>query len=144
MNDIFGFQTKVGKGFIESEQGIIIGGGGKLELVQDWNVQYQLQVTPVYECGTSTVYFAAKHGSGTLTCNRIVASSFSDIKSSLGEICNPTSPIIEAYTGSCGGTTAVKATMTGSILVGVAFSGNSQQAYVGEQLTANFVGLSES
>lgn len=140
--DVFGFNTKVGDHFVESEMGIIIGSGGALSLVQSWNVQYQLSVNPVYECGTSTVYFAAKHAAGTLSCDRIVAEGYQNIKSTLGELCNPQTVMVEAYTGQCSGTTAVKLQLEGSILTGVTFSGQAQQAYCGEQLTAQFVGLS--
>lgn len=140
--DIFGFNTKVGNNFMESEMGVIIGSGGALTLVQSWNVQYQLQLQPIYECGTSTVYFSAKHAAGTLSCDRIVAEGFADIKSSLGEICSPQSPTVEAYTGQCSSITAVRAQLEGCVLTGVTLSGQAQNAYVGEQLTAQFVGMS--
>ena len=140
--DVFGFETKVGDNFMESEMGVIIGSGGALSLVQSWNVQYNLSVNPIYECGTSTVYFSAKHAAGSLSCDRIVAENFIDIKKSLGELCNPETVIVEAYTGQCEHITPVRVQLEGSILTGVTFSGQAQQAYVGENLTAQFVGMS--
>lgn len=142
MTDVFGMDTQTGENFVESEQGVIITGSGKLTLIQQWSVQYQLQVNPVYECGTSTVYFAAKHGAGTLTCDRIVASDAKDIESALGTLCAPEAPVITAYTGQCNGSTPVRVQIEGCILTGVNFSGQAGQAYVAEQLTAQFTGMS--
>jgi len=140
--DVFNFETKVGENFMESEMGVIIGSRGSLSLVQSWNVQYNLQAQPIYECGTSTVYFSAKHSAGTLSCERIVAENFTDIKESLGWLCAPETVMVEAYTGQCEHITPVRVQLEGSILTGVTFSGSAQQAYVGESLTAQFVGMS--
>lgn len=141
MADVFGFDTKVGEGFIESEEAVLIGSSSPLHLIQDWNVAYNMSVNPVYECGTSTVYWSVKHASGNLTVNRIVASNYEDIKQTLGWVCEPETVVIKAFTGQCDNVTPVNLTLLGDILTGVTYSGNSQQAYVGENLTAQFVGL---
>lgn len=142
-SDVFGFETKVGDGFMESEFGIIIDGAGAVNLVQQWNVQYQQQLNPVYECGTSTVYWSIKHASGNLTINRIVGSgeSAGKLTDLFGDICEPAAPVIKAYTGQCSGAEEVNLQITGCVLGSIGFSGNSQQAYVTEDLTAQFVGL---
>jgi len=140
--DIFGFEVKTGDGFMESEKGIMIANSGQLYLIQQWQVQYQQQVQPIYECGTSTVYWSVKHGSGTLTANAIIGSNYKDIKDDLGWVCEPKTVVVNAYTGQCSSNTEVKLTLDGTILTGVNFSGNAQQAYVAEDLTAMFVGLS--
>ena len=143
MADIFGFNYKKANNFKDPEngEGVLIGNGSLL-LVQQWSVQYQLQVQPIYECGTSTVYFTAKHGSGTLSVTRIVAENFSDIKKTLGDICNPETVKVKALSGQCNGTSEVNALLEGTMLVGVNLDGQAANAYVGEQLTANFVSMS--
>lgn len=158
MADIFGFGATLGdKGFIEpSDSGIAIGTDGALSLLQDWNVGYNMNVNPIYECGTSKVYWSAKHASGTFTVNRVIADT-TDLKQTFGWICQPATFEIKVYTSYCnvkegstnekvtpGGTPEkqpVNLTVSGSILQGVTYSGNNQQAYVSEQLTSQFSGL---
>lgn len=156
--DVFGFLAKSGPGFIESEEAVLItagtgaGTGTPVYLIQDWNVTYNINIQPIYECGTSTVYWSAKHASGQVTINRIIADS-SDLKTTFGWICGPGSYVIKAYTGRCSenatidnagsnaSSTPVELTIGGSILSGVTYSGNSQQAYVSENLQAMFASL---
>lgn len=140
--DIFGFTSKVGAGFKESETGVIIG-GNTLSLVQQWSVQYAQQAQPIYECGTSTVYFASKHAAGTFQCQRIVSSSFKEIQETLGTLCARANPIIMASSGRCEGENGVdtKLTLTGSFLAGVNYNGQATQPYVGEGLSSQFVSL---
>lgn len=141
MADIFGFNGSFGRSFVESEQGVIVGGSGKLALVQQWSISYQQQTTPVYECGTSTVYWSFKHAAGQLNISRIVAESPTAITSVLGSACSPAAPVIKAFTGSCGGGSDVSASLTGCVLTGISLSGNAQQAYVGMECQAQFTGL---
>lgn len=152
--DVFGFNSTLGdKGFIEpSDGGVIIGTEKAIALVQDWQVQYQMNVNPIYECGTSKVYWSAKHSSGTLTVNRVIADS-TDLKKVFGWICAPAAFDVKAYTSYCDTTSGaskpggmpqkqpVDLVISGSILSGVTYSGNSQQAYISENLTAQFSGL---
>lgn len=157
MADIFGFETTLGdKGFIEpSDGGVLIGTEGSISLVQDWNVGYNMSVNPIYECGTSKVYWSAKHASGSLTVNRVIADN-EDLKKVFGWICNPAALDLKAYTNYCkiegggeenatpGGAAEKKPVdlvISGCILAGVTYSGNSQQAYVSEGVTAQFSGL---
>lgn len=153
MADVFGFGATLGeKGFIEpSDGGVIIGKDNTISLVQDWNVQYNMNINPIYECGTSKVYWSAKHASGNMTVNRVIADT-KDLKEVFGWICKPATLDVKAYTNYCktdgsarpGGEPEkqpVDMVISGSILAGVTYSGNSQQAYVSEQLSAQFSGL---
>jgi hypothetical protein len=145
--DIFGFQSKVGThSFVDPEEGIIIGeGNDQVSLVQQWSVQYNATVTPIYECGTSTVYFSAKHTSGTFTCNRVFVDDFSMINSIFGTVCSPKQVLINSKSGLCNDSQTEVVNLClgikGSVLQSVSFSGNSQQVHIGEDLTATFVGL---
>lgn len=142
MSDIFGFETKTGKNFVDPEgnEGVIIS-NSKILLVQQWQVQYQLQVNPIYECGTSTVYFAAKHASGTFTVNRIMSENSKDIKTVFGTFCKPEEVDIKGYSGRCGSTTSVELKLIGCMLTGATFGGQAQNPYTTEDLTAQFTGL---
>lgn len=158
MADVFGFGATLGdKGFIEpSDGGVIIGEENTVTLVQDWQIQYQMNVNPIYECGTSKVYWSAKHASGTFTVNRVITDNV-DLRKRFGWICQPATFVVKAYSNYCdvekvteqevepggkGQKHPVNLLISGSILGGVTYSGNSQQAYVSENLTAQFSGLS--
>lgn len=149
MADVFSFAPPkdYGIGFKEPETAILVGEGTgmKMTLVQNWNIQYQQQVTPVYECGTSTVYFSAKHASGTMTISRIVAENPETFLKDLGQVCDPKNFTMTAYTGACGnGATAVqpvKLSIKGMIASSIGFSGQAQQAYVAEDINTMFASL---
>lgn len=139
--DIFGFDTKFGNGFVESGDGILIGESGNISLIQQWNVGYNIQAQPIFECGTSTVYYTAKHASGTLTCSRIVSDDFLSVTQSFGSVCLPKSIIVKAYSGKCDNAKKISLTLCSTMLSGIGISGQAQNAYVGEEVQANFVSL---
>jgi len=139
--DIFGFTVEKGDGFIESGEGVLIGDSNPIKLLQQWRVDYQQQAQPIYECGTSTVYWAVKHGAGTLTCNTIVSSKYHDIKGTFGTVCEPKDIVVVAFSGQCKSSTGVRLVLKNTILTGVAFGGQAAQAYVTEDVTAQFVGI---
>ena len=151
MADVFSFAPKqdYGIGFKEPETAILVGEGTgmKMTLVQQWNIQYQQQVTPVFECGTSTVYFSAKHANGTMSINRIVAENPETFIKDLGQVCDPKNFTMTAYTGACGGSAGatavqpVKLSISGMIASSIGFSGQAQQAYVAEDIQTMFAAL---
>lgn len=140
--DIFGLTAKAGDNFKDAEKAVLIASSA-LYLVQQWQVQYQLQLQPVYECGTSTVYFSAKHGSGTLTVNQIIGTGAGDPTEAFGKICSPEDVSIEGISGQCNSGTEVSFTLVKSILTGYGLSGTAQNSYVTRDLTASFVSMTK-
>ena len=150
--DIFGFfQNQENKVFQDNGNAFMIGpseGGSEpaMTLVQNWAIDYQMQLTPIYECGTSNVYWSIKHGAGQFQCSRILADDYRNIPGILGDPCGPKDPVITAGGGMCskeGGKSgvSVKVTLKSSILSGIRFSGQAQNAYIGMDCTAQFVNL---
>ena len=138
--------TELGGVFFGDEASLTIGqaGGesGKVNLIQNFQIQYQLQFQPVYEFGSKSIWFSKTPGAGTLTINRIVGGD--DILATF-------------KTNECKGLTLViginqntqcdtpvgsrTITLTNTFLTGVQFSGQAGQAFVTEGLTATFVDI---
>ena len=162
MADIFSFEkADYGIGFKESGEAILIGEDTQspLFLVQQWSINYQQQITPLFECGTSTVYFTAKHASGEMTISRVVYEDPQKFLSDLGQVCSPKSFTLTAYTGRCGNRSGrlngtdqttnlpvaelppVKLEIRGMVAQSIGFSGQAQQAYVSENISTMFAAL---
>ena len=118
--------------------------GPNIAYVQQWSAQYQQQVNPVYEVGSSKVYFAVRAASGTLNVTRIVGSSSSSVNTIFGSICDEPKDISITASENCYNTEgSVTLTMKGVIPQSVGWSGNAQNAYVQEQFTAVFASMEE-
>ena len=138
MPDIFGYEARIGDTHFKSDEGAAFTfNGGEMTLVQQWNVQYNLNVQPLYECGSATIYFSAKSAVGQLTINKIV----SDTPKYLSEykVCSAQSntAMISAAEG-WGGTSNTSLNFGGVIATGIGFSGQAQNAYVTEDATFQF------
>lgn len=147
MADIFGFNQTVGKpGFRDSASGeaALKFEGSPVNLVQNWNIQYTLNVQPIFECGSSKIYFAAKHSNGTMSISRIVAEKPAQLVSKIGTVCDPKTASLTAATGTCNGGVPVTLKMLSTIIASVGFSGQAQNAYVGEDVQCMFAGLESS
>lgn len=145
--DIFGYDASAQSGFSEpGNDGVFMFNSSELTLVQQWQVQYQQNITPIYECGSSRVYFAAKHASGTLTIGRIVYGDESNLRTNIGTVCDPKEANLVARSGECATAAKknkeVKLNFKGTILAGVGFSGQAQNSYINEDVTIQFAGLS--
>ena len=150
MANVFGYtEANLGGVFKASESGgfIVSGGGGAsfddgIAFVQQWSAQYQQQVNPVYEVGSSKVYFAVRSASGTLTIARIVGKSKQTMVDLFGEVCDGPRDVTITASEKCYETDGeIKLTCKGVIPQSVGWSGNAQNAYVEEQVTAVFAAM---
>ena len=143
MSDIFGLNKVAGdKGFRSPDgDAAFTFGTSQVSLIQQWNVQYQQNVQPIFECGSSKVYFSSKHSNGTLSIGRIVAENPTDLIRGIGTVCNPKPGQLTAAEG-CQGTSHVSLRFTKMVATSVGFSGQAQQAYVSEDVQCMFAGLS--
>lgn len=140
MSDVINFNAQRGEPWFRDDgDHPAVMGSEKLVLIQSWNVTYNQQVTPLYECGTSKVYFSAKHQAGNLTVDRVWAEAIGDMKNELGEICVPKD--VYVYAQFCNSERSAK--LVQNFITGVTLSGNSQQGHVGENLTCQFVSLED-
>ena len=143
MADVIAFDAQKGEPWFKDGGGLaVVGEGADIILIQSWQVTYQQAVQPLYECGTSTVYFSSKHQIGQLTVDRVWAEALSTMKDTLGEICAPKNPTVRAW--KCAGPTAISASLKSCFVTGINLSGQAQQGHVGENVTAQFVSLEDA
>ena len=152
MADIFGFNdAEFGGLFSADEAKFTIDGIGDGMLIQNFQIQYQQQFQPIYEFGSSRVWYSRTHAAGQLSIGRIVSND-PIIERFAGMGCNATTATVEMANGLCaggslnrnvGGSSRTTATRTlklkGVFLTGVQWSGQAGQAYVSEGLTLTFV-----
>ena len=103
---------------------------------------------PIYECGTSNVYWAGTHASGQLSVSRIVAKSSDNIVKLLGQLCDPSTPRIVASTETCGGSanalssaSSVVLNLEGCVVSSIGWGGAAQNAFISEEVAAQFAVL---
>jgi hypothetical protein len=147
--DVFGYKSTLPvrqPGFKDpaSSEGLLKLDSKPVALIQNWSVQYQMNVTPIYECGSSTVTWSAKHGSGTLQIGRIINEDPTETLASLGTVCVPKDPQITAYSGCDNVGKPVVLTLTGCVAASIGFSGQAQNAYISEDIGAQFAMLKVS
>ena len=146
-NNVFGYtEANLGGIFKAPEKGgfMLNGSPDGIGYVQQWSAQYQQQVNPVYEVGSSKVYFAVRAASGTLTIGRIVGKNAQSLNKLFGSICDKPKDVSIAATENCYNTEGkVTLTMKGVIPQSIGWSGNAQNAYVEEQVTAVFASMEE-
>ena len=147
MADIFGFREATEGGVFDAGEAGFSGSFGGIALIQQWQVQYSQQLQPLYEVGSSKVYWTRSHTAGQLQIQRIVSET--DIISQW-QGCKGKDLTINASNGTCATSAAsgnnlqgkVSLTLKGSVLTGVQYAGQANQAYVTEGVTAMFVALS--
>ena len=145
--DIFGYSSTAGGNFTDTGDTAVIVGSGEVGLIQDWNVQYQLQATPLYECGSSKVYFAAKHGAGSMTVNRVYTVD-TDVMSLLGTICKTVDVQVNIAAPKCdnrshGMGNDKVLTLKADFVSQVSYSGRSTDAFVTENVSTQFASLDQ-
>ena len=142
--DIFGFKDAGFGGIFSADEAkfTVDTIGGEDMLIQNFQLQYQQQFQPIYEFGSSKVWFSRTHAAGTLTIGRIVG-AFDLIGHFADKGCSPTAADIEVGNGLCEGNATSKTLhIEGAFLSGVQWSGQAGQAYVTEGCTITFASLS--
>jgi len=142
-SEVFGYKrATVGKMHFRDDGTAMISGSGEIALIQSWTIQYAQATTPLYECGTSKVYFSSKHQAGTLTIDRVVMEEVSKMQGILGDTCRPKDVTVHPY--KCKGSDKITTLrLKNNVLTGVTITGNSQQAHTGENLTCTFISLED-
>ena len=71
--DIFGYNRNVNtKAILSSENCVLDFGEGKVALVQEARLEYGHKIDPVFEAGSSDIYFVNGGAQGTLTFSALV------------------------------------------------------------------------
>lgn len=137
-NDIFGYRVTNPKGFKKQDNGSLISLGGSLKMIQNWNVSFNQNIVPVYDCGSSDVYFVGSNAVGTLTVGRVVGQDAIKVNDSMGTVCSPGTASINMKTGCGNSSGGSKVSLTGVIVTGVGWSGQAQSAVIQENIQIQF------
>lgn len=137
--DIFGYNrgtpTDV---FVADKSKLSIVGVSGVDLIQSWSVQYSQQITPIYEVGSSRIFWAKGNPMGQGSIGRIVGSTFLKMSS---DICDKGTTIqIENASGACS-SGSVSLTCTGSICTSIGFSAQAGNPTVSESVSFQFAAL---
>lgn len=139
MADIFGYnRTTASDVFVADKSTLSIVGVEGVDLIQSWSVQYSQNIQPIYEIGSSKLYWAKGNPIGGGSIGRIVGNSFLRMSS---DICDKGTTIsIANASGSCSGGN-VGLTCTGAICTSVGFSAQAGNPTVAESVSFQFASL---
>ena len=139
MADIFGYNRGgAADVFVADKSRLSITGVSGVDLIQSWQVTYQQSITPIYEIGSSRLFWAKSNPIGSGTIGRIVGSSFLALSS---DICDKGATIsITNASGACSGG-EVNLTCIGAICTSIGFTAQAGNPTVSEALAFNFTAL---
>ena len=139
MADIFGYnRTGASDVFVADRSKLTIVGVSGVDLIQSWQVNYQQNIQPIYEIGSSRLFWAKSNPVGSGSIGRIVGSSF--LKMS-GKICDKGTTLqITNASGTCSGG-SVSLTCVGAICTSIGFSAQAGNPTVSEQVAFQFTAL---
>lgn len=140
MADIFGYsRTTASDVFVSDKSRLSIVGVEGVDLIQSWQVQYTQSIQPIYEVGSSRIFWAKGSPSGNGSISRIVGSTFLRMTS---DICDKGTTIqITNASGACSGG-EVGLTCTGAICTSIGFSSQAGNPTVSESVSFMFASLS--
>lgn len=139
MADIFGYnRTGASDVFVADRSTLTIVGVDGVDLIQGWQVNYQQNIQPIYEVGSSRIFWAKGNPIGGGSISRIVGTSFLNMS---GEICDGGHTIaIRNASGACSGG-ELGLVCTGAVCTSVGFSAQAGNPTVSENLAFQFTSL---
>lgn len=140
MADIFGYNRSGSTDIFTSEKSrlSISGVSGADSLIQNWQLNYQQQIQPIYEIGSSRVYWLKANPVGSGSISKIVGSGVLRMGTSLCDT-SGTSITIRAG-GSCKGG-SVNISCSGVVVTSVGFQSSAQTPIVTQNLGFMFASL---
>jgi len=142
MADIFGYnRTGASDVFVADRSRLSIVGVDGVDLIQGWQLGYQQSIQPIYEVGSSRIFWAKGNPMGSGNISRIVGNS---ILQMTHDICDKgTTLVITNASGACSGG-QVSLTCTGAICTSVGFSSQAGNPTVAESVAFQFAALQVS
>jgi hypothetical protein len=144
MADVFGATTTYGGVF----KGTTFGIADKGALVQGVQVQYQRQVSRVWELGSMKQYFLEGHTEGQGSIEHIVGPKglINELAAKYKDICSTDrTMVLSASTAECGdqpgGTSTI--TLAGVLVTALSFQSQAQNHMVNSSMQIMFTGMSE-
>ena len=139
MADIFGYNRSTAADvFVADKSRLSIAGVSGVDLIQSWSVSYQQQIQPIYEIGSSRVYWLKANPIGSGSISKIVGSGVLKMGTSLCDT-SGTSITIRAG-GSCKGG-SVNISCSGVVVTSVGFQSSAQTPIVTQNLGFMFASL---
>jgi len=139
MADIFGYnRTGASDVFVADRSRLSIVGVDGVDLIQGWQIGYQQSIQPIYEVGSSRIFWAKGNPLGSGNISRIVGNSILRMTS---DICDRgTTLTITNASGACSGGN-VNIVCTGAICTSVGFSSQAGNPTVAEAISFQFASL---
>lgn len=141
MADIFGYNRSGATDIFTAEKSTLSIGGveGAKSLIQNWQVNYQQQIQPIYEIGSSRVYWIKSNPVGNGSISKIVGADLLKLGTSLCDA-SGTSISINAG-GSCKSGGVVNIKCTGVVVTSVGFQSSAQTPTVSQNVGFMFSSL---
>lgn len=142
MADIFGYnRTGASDVFVADKSSLTIAGVSGVDLIQGWQVDYQQSIQPIYEVGSSRIFWAKSNPIGQGRISRVVGNSFLQMS---GDICDTGKTL--AITNASGACSGGKVTLVclGAICTNVGFSAQAGNPTVAESVAFQFTALNIS
>lgn len=140
MADIFGYnRTGASDVFVADRSRLRIVGVDGVDLIQGWQIGYQQTIQPIYEVGSSRIFWAKGNPIGSGSISRVVGKTLLMMSHN---ICDTgTTVIISNASGACSGG-EVNLTCSGAVCTSVGFSAQAGNPTVTESVTFQFASLS--
>lgn len=141
MADIFGYNRSGATDIFTAEKSklSISGVSGADSLIQGWQLDYHQQISPIYEIGSSKVYWVKANPLGNGSITKIVGASPMKIGSSLCDKSGTTITIKAG--GSCNGGGGATITCNGVIVTSVGFQSQSSSPTVSQNIGFQFASM---
>ena len=143
--------TQTHAGGFRADDLVLTRGGNSLggHLVQQMSLQYQQQITTLYEVGSSNVYYVGGRAQGNLTIARVAGPEEVPgiLIDTYNDICNPGQLEMTAGNSQCrpGGTFTPQQTgryiLKGVLIMSLGISTQAQDVVVNEQMAFQFIDL---
>ena len=142
MADIFGYnRTGASDVFVADRSKLSIVGVEGVDLIQGWQIGYQQSIQPIYEVGSSRIFWAKGNPLGSGSISRIVGNTLLQMTH---DICDKGTTItISNASGTCTGG-MVNLVCTGAICTSVGFSAQAGNPTISESVAFQFTSLQVS
>lgn len=140
MADIFGYnRTGASDVFVADKSKLTIVGVDGVDLIQSWSISYTQSLQPIYEVGSTRIFWAKSNPVGGGNIGRIVGTSFLRMST---DLCDKGTTIqITNSAGSCAGG-QVNLTCTGAVCTSIGFQAQAGNPTVAESVAFQFTSLS--
>lgn len=142
MADIFGYnRTGASDVFVADRSHLTIVGVDGVDLIQGWQIGYQQSIQPIYEIGSSRIFWAKANPTGSGQISRIVGNTMLMMTH---DICDAgTTVVISNASGACSGG-SVSLSCSGAVCTSIGFSAQAGNPAITESVAFQFASLSVS